>query len=209
MATSGGEQVRSRAHPMVPSARPEEECGGLATRASDVHGSLAGGSGCGVGRLGQQEPEAAVSTQGTAHTHGATQLGRRQAGLAWPRAQVATAAAAPVATRYGDEGRPRMVARGQGEYGGAGDGGCRVARRSEVEERRRGARLGRAMATAAASLSVLQTRARGRKRMRARGKADGRGLHAVDSGQRRQAGHGAWQPRGGSGLLPVGHSIPC
>ena len=31
MATSGGEQVRSRAHPMVPSARPEEECGGLAT----------------------------------------------------------------------------------------------------------------------------------------------------------------------------------
>ena len=31
MATSGREQVRSRAHPMVPSARPEEECGGLAT----------------------------------------------------------------------------------------------------------------------------------------------------------------------------------
>ena len=30
MATSGGEQVRSRAHPMVPSAQPEE-CGGLAT----------------------------------------------------------------------------------------------------------------------------------------------------------------------------------
>ena len=30
MATSGGEQVRSRAHPMVPSA-PAEECGGLAT----------------------------------------------------------------------------------------------------------------------------------------------------------------------------------
>ena len=29
MATSGGEQVRSRAHPMVPSTQPE--CGGLAT----------------------------------------------------------------------------------------------------------------------------------------------------------------------------------
>ena len=31
MATSGGEQVRSHVHPMVPSARAEEECGGLAT----------------------------------------------------------------------------------------------------------------------------------------------------------------------------------
>ena len=35
--------------------------------------------------------------------------------------------------------------------------------------------------------------------------ADGRGLFAVDHGQRCQAGHGAWRPRGGSGLWPVGH----
>jgi len=39
MVTSGGEQVRSRAHPMVPSARPEEECGGLATCACGTGGS--------------------------------------------------------------------------------------------------------------------------------------------------------------------------
>ena len=29
-------------------------------------------------------------------------------------------------------------------------------------------------------------------------------LQEEDTGQRRQVGHGAWRPRGGNGLLPVG-----
>ena len=77
-----------------------------------------------------------MSTQGPAHTRGAAQFGWRRAGLAWPGAQAFAAAAAPVAERYGGEGRPRRGARGPGEDGGASDSGCRAARRSEVEERR-------------------------------------------------------------------------
>jgi len=34
--------------------------------------------------------------------------------------------------------------------------------------------------------------------------ASGRGLQALASEQRRQAGHGAWWPRGGQELSPVG-----
>jgi len=34
--------------------------------------------------------------------------------------------------------------------------------------------------------------------------AGGRGLQAFASEQRRQAGHGVWQPRGGQELSPVG-----
>jgi len=52
------------------------------------------------------------SIQGPAQTRGAAQLGRRRARLAWPRAQAFAAATAPVATRYGGEGRPGRGARG-------------------------------------------------------------------------------------------------
>ena len=55
------------------------------------------------------------------------------------------------------------------------------------------------------AFSAPRTRARVRERLRASERADGRGLLAVDRGQRCQAGHGAWRPRGGSGLWPVGH----
>ena len=34
--------------------------------------------------------------------------------------------------------------------------------------------------------------------------AGGRGFKAEDTGQRRQASHGAWRPHGGRSLLPVG-----
>jgi hypothetical protein len=53
-------------------------------------------------------------------------------------------------------------------------------------------------------LPVSQTCARGRERLRASGRAGGRGHFDVDHGQRRQAGHGAWRPRGGNVLLLVG-----
>ena len=33
-------------------------------------------------------------------------------------------------------------------------------------------------------------------------------LQAEDTGQRRQVGHGAWRPRGGNALLPVGTVAP-
>ena len=42
------------------------------------------------------------------------------------------------------------------------------------------------------------------ERARASGKAGGRGLQAFASGQWRQASHGAWRPRGGWCLSPVG-----
>ena len=32
-----------------------------------------------------------------------------------------------------------------------------------------------------------------------------RGFKTEDIGQRRQASHGVWRPRGGRSLLPVGH----
>jgi len=54
------------------------------------------------------------------------------------------------------------------------------------------------------AFSAPRTRARVRERLRASERADGRGLFAVDRGQRRQAGHGAWRPRGGNVLLLVG-----
>ena len=80
--------------------------------------------------------------------------------------------------------------------------------RGETRWRARGSstELTAEMETAAAFVfTVPQTRARGRERMRASGRTDGRGLLAVDSGQWRQASHGAWRPRGSRSLLPVGH----
>ena len=43
-----------------------------------------------------------------------------------------------------------------------------------------------------------------RERGGVNGEAGGRGCFDVDRGQRRQADHGAWRPRGGQLLLPVG-----
>jgi len=60
------------------------------------------------------------SSHGPAHPRVATQLGRRWARLAWPRAHASATATAPVAARHGGEEGPGRDSRGQGEGGGAG-----------------------------------------------------------------------------------------
>jgi len=90
MATSGGEQVRSRAHPMVPSARPEEEYGGLATCACGsavrrlTAATLWGATGC------EDKPR---ETGWPQRARGWAPLVPRQGAAARPRARAAAARA--------------------------------------------------------------------------------------------------------------------
>ena len=90
MATSGGEQVRSRAHPMVPSARPKEECGGLATCACGsatrrlTAATLWGATG------GEDEPR---ETRWPQRARGWAPLAPWQGAAAMPRARAAAARA--------------------------------------------------------------------------------------------------------------------
>ena len=111
MATSGGEQVRSRVHPMVPSARAEEECGGLATCACGsaarrlTAATLWGAMG------GEDEPR---ETGWPQRARGWAPLAPWQGAAARPRARAATArASAWLASMaaHGDEWSPATLDR--------------------------------------------------------------------------------------------------
>jgi len=89
------------------------------------------------------------SVEGPAHTRRCQRLAPQRFEARWPREQAHGGHGCRVATLYSGEGRPRRGMRGPGEDDGAGDGGYRAARRSEVEERRRPSLL--AVATMAAA----------------------------------------------------------
>jgi len=70
--------------------------------------------------------------EGPAHTRRCQRLAPQRPEARCPREQAHGGHGCRVATLYSGEGRPRRGARGPGEDGGASDGGCRAARRSEV-----------------------------------------------------------------------------